>query len=1049
MTDLRDRLQRALGDDYRLERELAGGMSRVFVAEETRLGRRVVVKVLPPELVGGVNGGRFEREIRVAARLQHPHIVPLLSAGTQGDLVWYLMPWIDGESLRARLDRDGELPLDEATRLLGEVVDGLAYAHSSGVVHRDIKPANILLSGGHAIIADFGVARAVNEATGDSRLTSTGVALGTPAYMAPEQIAADVTIDSRADIYAVGALAFELFTGLVPFRGATTQAILAAHMTQPAPSTRTIRGSIPAALDAVILKCLEKRPADRWQTAKELLNELKATSTQSASAAHAVVRPSVPSTIRSTLRAAVLFAGAAVVVLAATLVLVNKLGLPDWVTWGAALLLVTGLPIILQTSRRERARAAGAAARSGRWNHLFTWRRAIMGGVAAFAGLGLLSAAFMTSRALGIGPGATLRSSGVLGERERIVLAPFENRTADSTLGPTVTQLVRIDLSQSPSLSVMEPAQVIEVLRRMQHDPATALTPELAREVAVRENLKAYVAGEILPAGSDLVVIVRLISAVSGDALVQVRQSVDSADELVEAVDRLSAKLREEVGESLRSVRAELPLEQVTTSSLKALRLYAEATTSADRGGYDDAIPLLREAVAADSMFAAAWRRLGTFATNAGQGPMLAAMGDSALRRAYALRDRLPERERWLIEGTSATSWDLAAQAYQKIVDRYPDDVTALNNLAVSYDRMGQFTRGMAALNRALATGQASAVMYDNMIGWFVNRGELSAGDSVLRLMSAAYPRSNRLTPRSAEILIQRGDFGGADSIAQAMLRATPAERAMGHRVRSMIAELHGQFGEADREYVSSLRVDEGRGQISAEEARLLAALVRLEREADYTSNTAAALRELNRLQEQNLALTRGRPVTARRYQLFPRLFAIYGDTATASRLAYELSRAVTDRDIPAALARMAIALPRATAANAAGRPDDALRLIREACARLPEGFPTCDAMVFLPAAEAHERAGRPDSALAVYRRFIAHQGLRHFAPPGSLDLATPRIAPAWRRVGELLEEKGDRTGAIEAYQRFLDLWKDADAELQPIVRSVQQRVDRLRRASG
>ncbi|MEP6474312.1 MAG: serine/threonine-protein kinase, partial [Gemmatimonadota bacterium] len=189
-------------------------MSRVFLAEEVRLGRQVVIKVLPPEMGAAVNTERFEREIQLAARLQHPHIVPLLTAASSGDILYYIMPYIAGESLRAKLSREGELPVAEASKILREVVDALSYAHRNGVVHRDIKPDNVLLSDGHAVVTDFGVAKAVSASSGGhSSLTSLGVALGTPAYMAPEQAAADPHVDHRADIYAVGILAYEMLTG--------------------------------------------------------------------------------------------------------------------------------------------------------------------------------------------------------------------------------------------------------------------------------------------------------------------------------------------------------------------------------------------------------------------------------------------------------------------------------------------------------------------------------------------------------------------------------------------------------------------------------------------------------------------------------------------------------------------------------------------------------------------------------------------------------------------------------------------------------------------
>src|SRR2546425_4744087 len=251
-------------------------MSRVFVAEDAELGLRVVVKVLPPEIALGVNLERFRREIQVAASLQHPHVVPLLHAGHAGDLVYYTMPLIEGESLRAQLAREGALPIAEAVRILRDVVDALAFAHRHGVVHRDIKPDNVLVSAHHAMVTDFGVAKAVSEATGSTALTSAGLALGTPAYMAPEQAAADPPTDQRCDIYAVGALASELLTGQPPFLASTSQQVLAAQVSEPpAPVTRH-RGSVPPALAEAVMRCLEKNPADRWQSADDLLHQLEA-----------------------------------------------------------------------------------------------------------------------------------------------------------------------------------------------------------------------------------------------------------------------------------------------------------------------------------------------------------------------------------------------------------------------------------------------------------------------------------------------------------------------------------------------------------------------------------------------------------------------------------------------------------------------------------------------------------------------------------------------------------------------------------------------------
>ena len=282
--DVREQLQKTLGDAYTLERELGGGgMSRVFVASEAALGRRVVIKVLPGASGGALSIERFKREIQLAARLQHPHIVPLLTAGESEGLPYFTMPFVEGESLRVRLARGGELPVAEGLRILREVAAALATAHDKGIVHRDIKPDNVLLSGGAAMVTDFGVAKALDASTDveSGAVTSLGIALGTPAYMAPEQAAASPNIDARSDIYAWGVMAYELFAGRPPFAGRSPQAILAAQVSEIPEHVQKLRPALPPPLSALIMRCLEKHPADRPQRAVEVIHALDAITTPS------------------------------------------------------------------------------------------------------------------------------------------------------------------------------------------------------------------------------------------------------------------------------------------------------------------------------------------------------------------------------------------------------------------------------------------------------------------------------------------------------------------------------------------------------------------------------------------------------------------------------------------------------------------------------------------------------------------------------------------------------------------------------------------------
>jgi tRNA A-37 threonylcarbamoyl transferase component Bud32/TolB-like protein len=279
--DFRSHLQAVLGDAYTVEREIGGGgMSRVFVAEDTTLRRRIVVKMLPAEIAAEVSLARFQREIALAASLQHPHIVPLLISGDADGLPYYTMPLVEGETLRQRLDA-GALPISETVRLLREIATALAYAHDKGIVHRDIKPENVLLSRGIALVTDFGVAKALLVASpgaaGD--LTAAGVAIGTPAYMSPEQVSADPSVDHRADLYAFGMLAYEMLAGRSPFAGRTAAALLAAHVLETPEPLEKARPDVPFSLAALVARCLEKDPAHRPRDAHEIVRALDALAT--------------------------------------------------------------------------------------------------------------------------------------------------------------------------------------------------------------------------------------------------------------------------------------------------------------------------------------------------------------------------------------------------------------------------------------------------------------------------------------------------------------------------------------------------------------------------------------------------------------------------------------------------------------------------------------------------------------------------------------------------------------------------------------------------
>ncbi len=1053
MTDLAasaGRIAAALGDRYRIERELGqGGMATVYLAEDLKHRRRVAVKVLRPDLTQSLGPTRFLREIEIAAQLAHPHILPLHDSGEAGGLLYYVMPFIEGESLRQRLARDGALPPADAARFLREIADALATAHARGVVHRDIKPENVMLAGRHALVMDFGVAKAVTEAAGEG-LTTVGMTLGTPAYMAPEQAVADPNIDHRADIYALGAVGYEMLTGRALYAGMSPQQVLAAHITRPPdPIPPVVNGwPIPPALAALVMRCLEKRADARPQDAGDLVPLLEGATTPSGgmtpSDAQLVVASATEAAIRRghPVRVTLLFAAAAAVVLATIAFLMYRLGLPEWVLWGGAGLLLVGLPIMLVTGLHERRRArASTTAVSLRpaetvVTRHFTWRKAMLGGGLAFAGLTTVAGAYTAMRLLGIGPIGTLVASGALAKQDRLILANFENRTADSTLGGSLTEALRVDLSQSPTVRLVDAAEIGDALRRMQRPPDAALTPALAREVAERAGAKAVVTGQIDPVGGGYVLSANLVAATGGGVLTSVRETADEPAALLGAIDRLSAKLRERIGESLVTIRANPPLDQVTTGSLAALRKYSEGARLVDLGLADAAVPVLQEAIALDTSFAMAYRKLAVAIGNSfGSASQVAA----ATTRAYQLRDRLPETERELATAYYFDNVEYdparAAGAYRSILDRDPEDGTALNNLALLSILDRRYAEADSLALRALQVGSASQYFFQALNAQ-VAQGRLAEARATVGRAAGAYPPGSATRiDLAGQLALAERNYAVADSLYRQLReaqRASPEWQANTSDVLAALAETRGRLAEAATHRRDYMAVSELR-RLPQDYLRGAAELAQLE--LRYRNRPAEALAIVH------AALARhpldSLPPADRPYLALAEVNAAAGRPEQARRLLGEY-----ERTGPAgqrrAVRRAGISYGRV--AEAEGKLAEAAQAYRDAHARTG----ICGNCGLRELAAVLDRQGQADSARALYERFVATPTAlgRIFAEPEGL-------APTYKRLGELYEANGDRAKAADYYGRFVELWKNADPELQPGVREVRQRLARLAQEPG
>ena len=999
MPDLQSRLQASLAVQYRLERELGGGgMSRVFLAEEIALGRKVVIKVLPPELSGALNPERFQRGVRLAAALQHPHVVPLLTAGEANGILYYSMPYIAGESLRARIDREGALPVPEATRILRDVAAALAYAHAQGVVHRDIKPDNVLITHHHAVVTDFGIAKALSEAGGTGTLTATGVSLGTPAYMAPEQATGDSHVDQRADIYSLGALGYEMLAGEPPFRGPNAQALIAAHLTRTPVPLRELRPTVPAALAALLARCLEKHPGDRIQNAEAFLSQLEAVATP----ASGTVRPVHP------VRGALLFGLAGLAVLAATYLLVRALGLPDWVFLGAIALLVVGFPIMLLTRNNERRR-----------------RRALLGGGLAFATLGLVTALFVGLRMLGVGPFATLLTAGTLKDRDPLLVADFENHTADSTLTQSITEALRIDLTRSHAVRILETADIAASLRRMDRDPSLPLTPAVAREVAQREGGKAVVSGAIAPLGNGFSLTVRLIAAADGATLAAERETASDATGLIAAVDRLSRKVRERIGESLRSIRADEPLEQVTTTSLEALRKYSQADRELDTGTMPRARALLTQAIALDSNFAMAHRQLAVILDGMRVDRTLRV---AAARKAVALRDHLPERERLQAMAFYHMALreppDSTIAIYRQLLETWPEDKIALNNLSILLYVKRRYVEAAEVARRGIAVSPRSATLYNNAIDALATGGRLAEAESVFAAFGAALPSTALRMGQGNMLANAEGDYDRADGYADSLARRGIATAIrISHRWKGSRARLRGRLARAaaDNAIVVALTPQTGDWPGTIENSIWTAT-----DQLIFLGRSDRAIREVDSILTAHPLDSL--PAADRPYLELADFFALAGKLERAERLVSEY-----DRVVPPEIRSGDAARPFAAGvlALARGRGREAVAAFRSS---RDHGCAVCGLWEI---GQAFETMHMTDSALVVYDSLATIPIVYGFESQFTLQRA-------YRRLGELYEEKGDAKRALLYYGKFAALWKDADPELQPVVQDVRKRMERL-----
>jgi eukaryotic-like serine/threonine-protein kinase len=1046
---LQEQLRSTLGSVYKIDRELDGaGMSQVFVAHDDALGRDVVIKILPPELAASVSAERFRLEIQVAASLQHPHIVPVLTAGEMDGLPYYTMPLVAGRSLRERL-KEGQLDLDTSVGVLRDVARALAFAHRSGIVHRDLKPENVLLSDGVALVTDFGIARAISAARAapDERLTAPGLAVGTPSYMAPEQAAGDPSADQRVDIYAFGVLAYELLTGLTPFHDRSPRELAAARATEVPPPLRGVRPETPGVIQDIVMQCLENDPDRRPANLDQIVKALDAYAVGAASG----LAWDEPRQFGFAVGA--FGVSAALVAVGARLAML-EIGLPDWFLPGALALIAVVFPVLLVTgaarltAHRAWIRALGGVGHfsggsrvkrlAGRASGYLRWPVLLNGSIVALGAFVLFTSAFMGLRAAGIGPAGSLLAAGIIPPNSAILVADFSAAPEDSIVARVATEAVRVGVQQSNVVRVVSPSTIADALKRMRREPDERVTLAIALEIARREGYPAVIDGDLVRDQKGILLTARLVASDSGHSLASASASAGASSELLQAATSVMKKLRGRIGESLKLVRASPPLARVTTSSYDALAKYTEAHRLNLAGDYEGAVKLLEEAVEHDSTFAMAWRLMSVARSNAGLAGIDPGGPASPVERAFRHRQNLTDIERLRVEANyyinthgRARDRGRGMRAYEELIAR---DSSYLNNYAWYLLFRREWARSESLHRATFRWMPNSPIPIEGFIMSLVYQGKFEAADSAVAELQQEFPEQfatrRVLQMLRLEIACERDDLTECDRLTDSV-RAHPGSliRAGATRLKARAALQRGRVAEHD---ALQAEANSNLPARAREETRII---VSAANEVLTVRRHARALRLLDSLPPDDSDGGRGLPSLMR-------LYAMAG-APNKSRALLQRYDSILPDSMRNEGERRFVQWGLAEVALAEKRYQEAIVLYR-ASDHLSDGPVDCDPLFPWQLGRAFDASGQRDSAIAMYRAFLLTHGY-----PGVCNYKVRALAPTLERLGELYDEAGQRRLAIEYYQKFINLWHAADPILQPRVARARSRVASLRKELG